>query len=214
MKSVGLSLCILALAAVFHPGDAPAAESAYIVDVIRVSVRSGPSADQKSVGLVESGNLVEVLKPGEEWSLIRLPGGGEGYILSRYLTSAQPIKFRLDQLQEKQRALTAQAAGMAEENSRLKSEIEKLNAAQKELEALRAEFDGFRRDAADVTGLKARQDALAAELAERQQKIAELEAQPAEVLTLTNLYWFLGGAGVLLVGFLTGFSVKRQRRWF
>ena len=54
---------------------------------------------------------------------------------------------------------------------------------------------------------------MAAELAERQQRSPTLEAQPAEILTLTNLYWFLGGAGVLLVGFLTGFSVKRQRRW-
>ena len=51
-------------------------------------------------------------------------------------------------------------------------------------------------------------------LEELGQKIADLEAQPAEILTLGNLYWFLGGAGVLLVGFLTGFSVKRQRRWF
>jgi predicted RNase H-like nuclease (RuvC/YqgF family) len=103
---------------------------------------------------------------------------------------------------------------VAEENSRLKSDIERLAAAQKELEALRAEFDRFRRDAADVTTLKARHDAVAAELAESRQKIAELEAQPAEILTLGNLYWFLGGAGVLLVGVLTGFSVKRQRRWF
>jgi SH3 domain protein len=214
MKPVGLLLCILVAAGAFCPGDLPAAESAYIVDVIRVSVRSGPAADQKSVGLVESGNLVEVLKPGEEWSQIRLPGGVEGYVQSRYLTSAPPTKYRLDQLQEKQRALAAQAAGAAEENSRLKSDIERLTAAQKELEALRAEFDRFRSDAADVTTLKARHDAVAAELAESRQKIADLEAQPAEILTLGNLYWFLGGAGVLLVGFLTGFSVKRQRRWF
>jgi SH3 domain protein len=214
MKPVGLLLCILVAAGAFCPGGLPAAESAYIVDVIRVSVRSGPAADQKSVGLVESGNLVEVLKPGEEWSQIRLPGGVEGYVQSRYLTSAPPTKYRLDQLQEKQRALAAQAAGAAEENSRLKSDIERLTAAQKELEALRAEFDRFRSDAADVTTLKARHDAVAAELAESRQKIADLEAQPAEILTLGNLYWFLGGAGVLLVGFLTGFSGKRQRRWF
>ena len=118
MKPVGLCLCILVAAGVFRPGDVPAAESAYIVDVIRVSVRSGPAADQKSVGLVESGNPVEVLKPGDEWSLIRLPGGAEGYVQSRYLTSAPPTKYRLDQLQEKQRALSAQAAGAADGTER------------------------------------------------------------------------------------------------
>ncbi len=214
MKLLAWCIGLFVAAGAVAPGGAVAAESAYIVDVIRVSVRSGPAADQKPVGLVESGNAVEVLKPGEEWSLIRMANGAEGYVQSRYLTQAQPIRFRYDQLQEKQKILAAQAAAVAEENSRLKADVERMAALQKELEAVRAEFDRFRREAADVTALKARHEAAAAELAESRQRVAELEAQPAEILTLGNLYWFLGGAGVLLVGFLTGFSVKRQRRWF
>ena len=214
MKLLAWCIGFVVAAGALAPGGAAAAESAYIVDVIRVSVRSGPAADQKPVGLVESGNAVEVLKPGEEWSLIRMPNGTEGYVQSRYLTQAQPVKFRYDQLQEKQKTLAAQAAAVAEDNSRLKADVERMTALQKELEAVRSEFDRFRREAADVTALKARHDAAAAELAESRQRVAELEAQPAEILTLGNLYWFLGGAGVLLVGFLTGFSVKRQRRWF
>lgn len=203
--------CILLAATL--PGVARAAETAYVVDVIRVSVRSGPSNDQKSVGLVESGNAVEVLKPGDEWSLVRLANGTEGYVLSRYLTTVQPAKFRLDQLQERQRALSAQVAAASEETARLKAENERLAEAQRELDRLRSEFDAFRRDAADVAALRAKNETMAAELSDRQQRAAELEGQPVDVLTMTNLYWFLGGAGVLLVGFLTGFSVKRQRRW-
>jgi SH3 domain protein len=214
MKFVAWCIGLVVVAGALSPVGAPAAESAYIVDVIRVSVRSGPGADQKPVGLVESGNAVEVLKPGEEWSLIRMANGVEGHVQSRYLTQTQPVKFRYDQLQEKQKALTAQAAAVAEDNTRLKADVERLTAAQKELEAVRAEFDRFRLEAADVTALKARHDAAAAELAASRQRVADLEAQPAEILTLGNLYWFLGGAGVLLAGFLTGFSVKRQRRWF
>ena len=214
MKRITLLLCIVVAAAALWSAPSTAAETAYIVDVIRIAVRSGPSNDQKSLGLVESGTPVEVLKPGEEWSLIRQPNGTEGYIPSRYLTTVPPVKLRYDQLQEKQRALTTQAAGLSDENARLKADNERLTAAQRELDALRSEFDAFRRDAADVAGLRAKSDAMAAELSERQQRIAELESQPGgEILTLTNLYWFLGGAGVLLVGFLTGFSVKRQRRW-
>jgi SH3 domain protein len=211
MKSAVFA-CIL-LAATLLPGNACSAETAFIVDVIRVSVRSGPSNDQKPVGLVESGNAVEVLKPGDEWSLVRLPNGTEGYLLSRYLTNVQPAKSRLDQLQERQRALAAQAAAAAEETARLKAENERLADAQRELERLRSEFDAFRRDAADVAALQAKNTSMAAELAERQRRAAEPEGQSVDGLTMTNLYWFLGGAGVLLVGFLTGFSVKRQRRW-
>jgi len=194
-----------------------AAETAYINDIIRLSVRSGPANDQKSLGLVESGQMVDVLKSSDEWSLIRTATGIEGYVLSRYLTSQPPAKFRFDQVQEKNKTLTAQAAGLVEETTRLKADNEKLAATaaagQRELAALKNEFAAFRKDAAEVTELKAKYQRLEAELAERQEKIAQLENPSNELLNPNNLYWFLAGAGVLLAGFFTGFSVKRQRRW-
>jgi SH3 domain protein len=196
---------------------AAAAETAYVTDIIRLAVRSGPGNDQKSIGLLESGQAVEIVKPGDEWALVRMANGTEGYVLSRYLVSHQPVKFRFDQLQEKFKALSGQAAGLAEENSRLNADNEKLAAAasasQKELTALRSEFEAFKQEAADFTGLKGKYDALAAELARKQEKIAHLETQSNDILGPNNLYWFLAGAGVLLTGFLTGYSVKRQRRW-
>lgn len=194
-----------------------AAETAYVTDIIKVAVRSGPGNDQKSVGTLESGQTVEVLKAGDEWTLVRMANGTEGYMLARYLVSTQPAKFRSDQLQEKNKTLSAQAAGLVEENSRLKAENERLAAAssagQKETASLRSEFEEFKKGAADYTGLKANYDALASELAKKQEKIAQLEAQSPDILDPNNLYWFLAGAGVLLAGFLTGYSVKRQRRW-
>ena len=196
---------------------AAAAETAYITDIVRLSVRSGPANDQKSLGLVESGQMVDILKTGEEWTLVRTPTGIEGYVLSRYLVSQPPAKFRFDQVQEKNKTLTAQSAGLVEETTRLKADNEKLAAAaaagQRELAALKNEFAAFRKDAAEVTELKAKYHRLEAELAERQEKIAQLENPSNDILNPNNLYWFLAGAGVLLAGFFTGFSVKRQRRW-
>jgi len=196
---------------------AAAAETAYITDIIRLAVRSGPANDQKSIGLVESGQTVDILKIGDDWSLVRTATGIEGYVLSRYLTSQPTAKFRLDQVQEKNKTLTTQAAGLVEENSRLKADSEKLAATaaagQRELAALRSEFEAFQKDAAEVTELKAKYNRLEAELAEKQEKISQLENQTNDILNPNNLYWFLAGAGVLLVGFFTGFSVKRQRRW-
>jgi SH3 domain protein len=196
---------------------AAAAETAYVTDIIKVAVRSGPANDQKSLGTLESGQMVEIVKPGDEWALIRMPNGTEGYVMARYLVSQQPAKFRSDQLQEKNKTLSAQAAGLLEENSRLKAENEKLalesSASQKELSSLQSQFEEFKKEAVDFIALKAKYDAQATELAEKQAKIAQLETQWPDILDPNNLYWFLAGAGVLLVGFLTGYSVKRQRRW-
>lgn len=200
-------------------GETPSgwAETAYIVDSIKVALRSGPGNDQKSLGMAESGNPVEVLKSGEEWSLVRLGNGTEGFLLTRYLTATPPARFRLDQLQEKTKALTAQAASLLEENKRLKIENEELaaavSAARKEVAALHGEFDAFRQEASDVTALKSRNDALAAELDQKKREVSQLESRPMAILENENLYWFLAGAAVLLVGFFAGYSVKRPRRW-
>ncbi|MCK7511332.1 MAG: hypothetical protein MZV70_49590 [Desulfobacterales bacterium] len=39
---------------------------------------------------------MELIKSGEEWSLVRLANGAEGYVLARYLTSVQPGRFQYD----------------------------------------------------------------------------------------------------------------------
>lgn len=215
MKRLAIWLFITAMGLV--AAAAAAAQTAYVTDTIKVAVRSGPGNDQKSVGTLESGQMVEIMKTGDEWTLVRLANGAEGYVMSRYLVSQQPAKFRSDQLQEKTKTLSAQAAGLLEENSRLKAENEKLtlasSASQKEIISLQSEFEEFKKGAADFVALKAKYDAQAIELAEKQAKIAQLETQWPDILDPNNLYWFLAGAGVLLVGFLTGYSVKRQRRW-
>lgn len=192
-------------------------ESVYVTDTLKISVRVEPGNEQKSVGLVESGQMLDLLKPGETWSLVQLPNGSQGYLLSRYLTVQPPARHRFDQLQEKNKTLTAQAAALQEDNARLKAESEKLAAAasgsQKETEAVRREFEAFKKQAADFTALKARHEAQTAELEQRNREIAALQDQAAGVFRDANLYWFLAGAGVLLLGLLVGFSLKRQRRW-
>jgi SH3 domain protein len=192
-------------------------QTVYVSDVIRVAVRSGPGSEHKSLAVTESGQLLEMLKPGDEWSLVRLPNGTEGYILSRFLTEVQPGRYQLVRLEEKIKTLTTQAAALLEENNRLTAEKERMAAAasdgQQALDALRAEFERFRGETADAAALKARADALAEELDQKTRQIAELSNRPEDLFPMDTLYWFLAGAGVLLVGFLTGVSVKRQRRW-
>jgi SH3 domain protein len=203
--------------AILGQSAAGRADTAYIVDSIKVALRAGPGNDQKSVGMVESGATVEVLTPGEEWSLVRLGNGTEGYLLTRYLTTVPPSRFRLDQLQEKNKALSAQAGNLVEENARCKAENEKLAAAvsagEKKIAALQDDFDALRKAAADVVALQSKADALAAELEQKKQHIARLESGPLAILEDQNLYWFLAGAAVLLVGLLIGYVMKRPRRW-
>jgi SH3 domain protein len=210
-------MALLFTASVCAVATTVGAETAYVTDSIRLSLRSGPANDQKFLGVVESGQTVDIIKAGEEWTQVRTANGIEGYILSRYLTNQAPAKFRVDQLQEKNKHLSGQVAALMEENQRLKAESEKLagtiTTGRQQIDSLRSEFEAFKKEAAHVTELKEKCDALGSELAQKQDEIMRLKNQANEILNPTNIYWFLAGAGVLLVGFLTGFSIKRKRRW-
>lgn len=194
-----------------------AAETVYVTDTLRFSVRAEPENEKKSVGVVESGQVLELLKPGDPWCLVQLPGGAQGYIQSRYITTQPPARYRLDQLVEKQKNAQQLAAGLQEENARLKAEAEKMAASaaglQKELEQARREFEDFRRGAAEYVALKTEHEALRAELERKKREVADLQQEAANPFREANLYWFLAGAGVLMVGLVTGLSLRRQRRW-
>jgi len=206
---LAIGTCLLAVAAIAR------AETVYVSDVLKLAVRSGPGNEHKSIAVTESGQQVELIKSGEEWSLVRLANGAEGYVLARFLTTVPPGRFQYLQLQDKIKALTAQAAGLAEENSRLKTENEKLAAAvsggQNQIGSLHSEYETFKQEASDLVSLKAKTETLAAELEQKNRQLAALETQPDDVYRTTYLYWFLAGAAVLFSGFLTGYSVKRQR---
>ena len=47
---------------------------------------------------------------------------------------------------------------------------------------------------------------------EQTQRLTELEEQISRLQLYHYIKWFLVGAGVLLLGFIIGFSAKRQRR--
>jgi len=66
------------------------AETMYVGDIIKITVRTGPGINHKIVAMINSGERVEVLKPEDEWSLVRITNGKEGWVLSRFLKSKEP----------------------------------------------------------------------------------------------------------------------------
>ena len=192
------------------------AETMYVKDILRLPLRTGQSTEYKIIAVIESGLQVEVLQAQEEWTQVRLPNEKEGWVQSRYLTPVPTSKIRLEQLEIKHQNLTAEAAALREENTNLKREKQKLGAElagnQNALKKINSDFESLKADSAEFLKLKTKYDAVAAELAEKSQKLETLEE---DLSTLTFFYyfkWFLGGSAVLLVGFMIGFSTKRQRR--
>jgi SH3 domain protein len=67
-------------------------------------------------------------------------------------------------------------------------------------------------EVAEFLTLKSEYEKAASELAKQTAKAEKLEDQLTKLELSYYIKWFLAGSGVLVVGFLIGFSTKRQRR--
>ncbi len=192
------------------------AETMYVTDVIKLTLRSGASTEHKILAVVESGEQVEILAPGEDWSLVRMANGKEGYVLTRYLMPEPTHNVRLEQLQTKHKALMQQAATLLEENTHLKDESKTLRAAlegnEKELKKLSTDYDKLKAGSAEYIELKAKYQTASGQLAEQTKRADALDEELRAIEINQYIKWFLAGSGVLLVGFIVGYSARRQRR--
>jgi SH3 domain protein len=183
------------------------AETMYIRTVVKITLRTGPGTDHKIIALITSGDPIDVLETNGEWSKVRTLDGKEGWIMSNLITAEKPKQYIPISPVSDNMPLKEQAS-LIEENKALKAENMKLETAlsqrEKEQEQLRA-----RLKAAETTST------------EFEKEISELKAQAEETKKKKvpvmdsdfkqNVWWFLIGAGIILLGFIVGYNVRRPR---
>jgi SH3 domain protein len=188
----------------------------YINDSMKITMRTGPATDRKIIALLSVGQEVEILKAEDEWSLIRLQNGKEGWVISRFLTDQTPDSMQLEALKNNNSILQTKAASLMEENTALKTENRKLSidlsTSEKKQKDLSEAYETLKRESKQFLDLQAKYKESTSKLAAQTQKAEKYEDELTKLLWNKNIKWFLSGAGVLVLGFIIGFSTKRQRR--
>lgn len=204
---------LLALAVMPAAGRA---QSAYVSDEFEITLRSGPAGDRKIMALVKSGTPLEIREKQDEWSLVRLPDGKEGWVLNRYLTPRAPSARVLEQLRKEHDTLTAAHRELKERFERL--DLEKkaadadLSALRRNHEELNAAYDTLKRESADFLALRQRHEETAAQLEAEKTRSAKLDEENLQMKRDRILQWVLAGGGITLVGFFLGlFSAGRRK---
>ena len=163
------------------------AETVYVGDEIKLTLRSGPGTDRKILEIVSTGEKMELLEDGEEWVFVRLGNAKEGWVLKRYLSKAKPSRLVLEELQKNHGRLSTKSDELLKENEALKATNEKINANLEEktraLEELNRTYEELKKDA-DADTFQMRK----------------------------YLVFFFSGGGILFIGVLLGLVMKRQRR--
>lgn len=192
------------------------AETMYVSDIVKITLRTGPGADHRVIGMLQSGQDVEVLKSEDEWTQVKLTNGKQGWVLSSLLTSNKPKILLLDQTTEKNKAFVNQISDLTNKNNEL-TEVNKgleneLAQLKKKLQETDRSYETLQKESSEFLALQSKYKKSAQGLDAQIRKANELEAEIGKLKSNQKIKWFLIGAGVLLLGFLLGLSAKRERR--
>ncbi|MDY6881179.1 MAG: TIGR04211 family SH3 domain-containing protein [Thermodesulfobacteriota bacterium] len=196
------------------------ADRAYVTDSFEITLRSGPSIQNRVLTMPTSAQAVEILDTQDTWSHIRLVGGPqadmEGWVLSRYLVSRLPWKLQSESL-EKNNALLAEKLAVLEKEYRETSNREKelVRDLQKEVTALKklkTDYESLKSGAANYVKLKAEYDKTSTALGAIQKKAQELTKENDGLKFSQRNKWFATGAAVLLIGLITGLMLGRREK--
>jgi SH3 domain protein len=212
MRYFGQLRVFLILVLCLGPIAKSIAENLYITNLQRVTLRSGPSTDNKIINMVFSGDKLQLIKRGPEWSQVKANSTGQiGWVLNRFLTQEVPKEIILQRVTKRRDIL-------AESNKKLKAELKEtkeklaltqttLTEKEKLLSESQTKYAELEKGSAQYLTLKENFEKSSALLGKMGAQNQKLKSE----MNQKYIYWFLGGAGVLLIGFLIGMTSRKKR---
>lgn len=214
-----LQIIITVVFAICMTGQWSWAEQAYVTDNLRITLRTGPSTANKIIGILSSGNLVDLLGSEGDWSHIRAGAGDnakEGWVLSRYLTTRQPAVIQVDTFQKENTRLKEQMVILQEklqDLERLNAELtNKLNATTKALDNLDLDYKELKQGSAEYFKLKKAFADTQSKLKKARQDFGLLNERYKKIKYSERNIWFATGAAILLIGLICGIVLGRREK--
>ena len=212
-----LSLMLLVISGFFGMTQQGWAAKAYVTDSFEITLRTGPSNENKITAMLFSGRALEVLGTQAEWSHVKvLDDGKEGWVISRYLVTRLPWEVQARKLQEDLASLNAKLNRVqkefvdeSQERQGLAAEIKRKT---EELEALSKEYLELKKGAEGYLRLKTLYEATEKSMKVAQAELSRLTAENESLRSSEQNRWFLSGALVLLCGLLIGGIAGRQQK--
>ena len=211
MKRLTFIAAILVMA--FCLPTAGWARMAYVTDSFRISLRTGPSLENKILKFLSSGEAIEILDSQEGWDHVEVlgtePEGIKGWILSRYVMERVPWEQQAKALSEENAEIKERLAGIEEELARAKGHEKELRRRLQEsmesLSKVQREYGELRKNAPNYIKLKVAYDA-------GQKRIERLTKENEQLKSSQSNRWMGLGAVILLCGLMIGLILGRQQK--
>lgn len=209
-------IAILILMGVLFTAFTSAAETQYVTNNLVITLRTGPGSDRKIIAQPRSGTPLEIINPGDDYTEVKTPGGTQGWVLTRYLTPRVPAAIVLAGLKkeharvvEKYETLKQQANQLDTTSKGLSGD---LTATQSALEKLTAEHETLKRESQEFLKLKAKYQKSVKEATEVRARADKVDKELQQLYSSELNTGLLYGGGLIVLGFIVGFIVKRPKR--
>ncbi len=210
------------------------AKTGYVSDVLFLTVRNGPGNNFKVLKTLKSNDPVELFEKKDGYYRVKTTDGTEGWVQQQYITYKIPqviavagLNNKIANLEEKNKKLSNANVAMTEKikimEQEFKMKTDKLNSSLKmekqakqkikiALDEANNKYESFVKQAGDAVQLinenkKLKQDNLSLSL-----QIKSLTAENGHFFKSEMIKWFLAGAGVLILGWLIGISIRGRKR--
>ena len=234
MKTV-IRFILTGLALTLAMTSGASAETRFVGDSLVITVRELADDTSTRIKNIVTDTQFEVLEVSGEYLKVRLEDGTEGFVKTRYTTTATPKLHQIEKLTrekatlEKQYAdLTAslgekESTGIARQKA-LQAELDELKKtiAQKtadntrlstELANLDKQYTTLKSDADNVVQIVNQSEKLRADHESMSIELESLQGENAMLLRTAVIKWVLTGAGILILGWIMGKASRSKRRY-
>ena len=193
------------------------AESAYVTDQFKITIRSGESSQHRILNMIPTGSKLEVLSKNRKtgYSKVRTANGKEGYALTRQLLSQPVAREQLASLQAEVAALKTAPGELQEKLAALTRQHNNLQQAHKELQGIKRDIEqelaALQRTATNAVRISNERNELRKQVAGLMRTTEEAKQEKRELENSSAQRWFMIGAGVIAGGILIGLILPHLR---
>ncbi|MEJ2693662.1 MAG: TIGR04211 family SH3 domain-containing protein [Candidatus Thiodiazotropha sp.] len=192
------------------------AETRYVTDIFKITLRSGESTSHKILRMIDSGAAVNVLatNPDSGYSKVRV-GSAEGYVLTRQLMNEPSARSRLASMHREIEALKAAPGELRSNLANLQKQYRELKQAHQELQQIKErqeqELQSIQRTASNAIRISNERNELRKQVADLTREAEDLKQENRDLSNEATRDWFLIGAGVIVAGILIGLILPHLR---
>ncbi len=193
------------------------AETRYVSDNLEITMRSGKGTSYGITRMLRSGTAVEVLEEDKDagYTQVRIKGGKEGWVLSRFLMKGQAARDRLAaaeknlaELELENRKMETSMTALTEEKSALEKQLAALDGQTRNVSQELAEI---KRTASSALAIDSENKDLKGRVVSLERQLQTLQQENEGLRDRTARDWFMVGAGVVLLGIIVGLIIPRIR---